>query len=92
MPVTTYRFVLLTADGLWRYNGAGLSEYAPTDYADFRLVAGYAAPAWVHHSVFYQIFPDRFADGDPASNVTTGEWIYRDCPVEARAWDRLTRL
>jgi glycosidase len=24
------------------------------------------APAWVHQAVFYQIFPDRFANGDPA--------------------------
>ncbi len=25
-----------------------------------------SAPAWVHEAVFYQIFPDRFANGDPA--------------------------
>jgi len=37
-----------------------------TDTDDFRLLAGYEAPIWVRNSVFYQIFPDRFADGDPA--------------------------
>ena len=25
-------------------------------------------PAWVRDAVFYQIFPDRFADGNPANN------------------------
>lgn len=28
----------------------------------------FMAPDWVHDAVFYQIFPDRFADGDPANN------------------------
>ncbi len=25
-----------------------------------------SAPDWVHEAVFYQVFPDRFANGDPA--------------------------
>jgi alpha-glucosidase len=87
MPTMAYRFVLLTDDGLWTYNGTGLHEYTPTDYHDFRLLADYDPPRWVERSVFYQIFPDRFADGDPANNVKTGEWVYRDCPVQARGWD-----
>ena len=32
-------------------------------------------PDWIYGRVFYQIFPDRFADGEPASN-----------PKEAPAW------
>lgn len=86
MPIVTYRFVLLTDDGLWTYNGGGLYEYSPTDYADFRLLADYVAPQWVQRSVFYQIFPDRFADGDPSNNVRTGEWIYHNTAVTARQW------
>jgi alpha-glucosidase len=87
MPVVTYRFVLHTADGVWTLNGSGLHAHTPTDYADFRLVADYPALAWARRSVFYQIFPDRFSDGDPATNVQTGEWLYRGQPVQARAWD-----
>lgn len=26
-------------------------------------------PDWIHRTVFYQIFPDRFADGDPTNDV-----------------------
>ncbi len=87
MPVVTYRFVLLTDSGPWTYTGAGWTEYAPTDYNDFRLVADYRPPAWVKRSVFYQIFPDRFADGDPSNNPRDGAWIYRGQPIVARAWD-----
>lgn len=32
-------------------------------------------PAWVQDAVFYQIFPDRFANGDPAND-----------PVDVQAW------
>jgi alpha-glucosidase len=89
MPVENYRFVLLTPHGVWHYNGLGISEHAPTDYHDFRLVADYRPPLWVTQSVFYQIFPDRFADGDSSNNVRDGEWIYEGKPVRARRWDEL---
>jgi cyclomaltodextrinase len=35
-----------------------------------------SVPAWVQDAVFYQIFPDRFANADPALN-----------PPDVRAWD-----
>ncbi len=86
MPVTTYRFLLFTADGVWWYNGSGLHRHVPTDAEDFRLLADYTAPAWLHDQVFYQIFPDRFADGDPANNVRDGEFEYRDVRSRAKRW------
>jgi glycosidase len=33
-------------------------------------------PSWVSDAVFYQIFPDRFANGDPSIN-----------PPNVRPWD-----
>lgn len=30
--------------------------------------APFVTPEWVRHAVFYQIFPDRFANGDPAND------------------------
>ena len=36
---------------------------------DFRLVAGFDPPSWLADRVFYQVFPDRFANGDPANDV-----------------------
>jgi alpha-glucosidase len=86
MPSTGYRFLLFTADGAWWYNGMGLHRHTPTDADDFQLLADYAAPAWVRDSVFYQIFPDRFADGDPANNVRDGEFEYRGQLARATHW------
>lgn len=86
MPLTSYRFLIFTEDGPWWYNAAGLQRGAPTDAQDFRLLAGYAAPAWVRNSVFYQIFPDRFADGNPGNNVQDDEYIYRGQPSRSRRW------
>lgn len=86
MPVTGYRFLLFSRAGAWWYNGTGLHAHVPTDADDFRLLVGYTAPAWVSRSVFYQIFPDRFADGDPANNVRDGEWTYGGHPARSRRW------
>ncbi len=86
MPVVGYRFLLFGSEGVWWYNGSGLHRHTPTDAEDFRLLADYAALAWVRDAVFYQIFPDRFADGDSETNPRTGEFAYRDHPIRARRW------
>jgi alpha-glucosidase len=86
MPTTHYRFGLFGRDGVFWYNGTGAHRHVPTDADDFRVLADYRSPRWLKGAVFYQIFPDRFADGDPASNVTDGEFIYRGEPARARAW------
>ncbi len=86
MPVVTYRFLLFVEDGVWWYNGSGLHRHTPTDAEDFRLLADYAAPAWVRDSVFYQIFPDRFANGDPTNDVRDKEYTYRGSMARHRAW------
>jgi len=86
MPVTGYRFLLFLPDTVWWYNGTGLHRNLVTDVHDFRLLAGYQAPSWVSQSVFYQIFPDRFADGNPANNVRPGEYTYWGEPVRVASW------
>ncbi|HRL13176.1 MAG TPA: hypothetical protein PKX07_14930, partial [Aggregatilineales bacterium] len=65
-PTMAYRFKILTADGAYYYNQLGVARHEMPDYYDFKLLANYAAPAWVKQAVFYQIFPDRFANGDPS--------------------------
>ncbi len=86
MPVSAYRFLIFCEDGAWWYNGTGLHRYLPTDAEDFRLLADYTAPSWVRESVFYQIFPDRFADGDPTNSVRDGEYEYHGLPSSSRRW------
>jgi alpha-glucosidase len=83
---TGYRFLVRARDGTLWYNALGVTRHYPTDANDFKLLAGYNAPAWVRDAVFYQIFPDRFADGDPANNVRDGEYRLGGRPVKARPW------
>ena len=52
----------------------------------FQYLAGYQAPEWAWKSVFYQIFPDRFRNGDPTNDVQTGEYLYEGRPVEKVEW------
>ena len=43
---------------------AGATVHDPPDATDFRLLAFDPPPSWLAGAVFYQIFPDRFANGD----------------------------
>jgi len=45
----------------------------PEDYPIFQI------PDWVHKGVIYQIFMDRFCNGDSALNQDFSECYYRDC-------------
>lgn len=86
MPLAHYRFLLFTRDGVWWYNASGVHRHNPTDAEDFRLLADNDAPAWLRDAVFYQIFPDRFANGDPTNDVREGEYAYRGRRAQARRW------
>jgi alpha-glucosidase len=89
MPRTSYRFLLLTSDGAWWLSAAGLTRHMPTDATDFKLLADHQAPDWLGASVFYQIFPDRFADGDPTNNMRSGGALIHGRPAIARRWGEL---
>ncbi len=47
-----------------------------SDEWKFRLSPGFATPDWAKGAVMYQIFTDRFCNGDPTNDVETGEYTY----------------
>ena len=64
-----YCFKIGTEDGYWYYyNGNGISGIEDINAFNFNLLTDFAAPLWVRDTVFYQIFPDRFYNGDPNLN------------------------
>ncbi|MEJ1088581.1 glycoside hydrolase family 13 protein [Microbacterium sp. Mu-80] len=81
-PRHGYRFVLVHEDGtvLW-LNQSGLHGGETLDAEDFALVANPAPPAWLHESVMYQVFPDRFARSAQADSHPTPDWAI------PTAWD-----
>lgn len=75
-PRLEYRFYLVCADRVYYYTQRGVTDYVPGHDTSFVLLTNYRAPEWVRHAVFYQIFPERFANGDPSNDVKTGEYTY----------------
>lgn len=69
-PLTSYRFLLVGADGAHRWlNGTGLHLRDVPDAFDFRLLTHTPPPEWAVDSVVYQVFPDRFARSSDAPSV-----------------------
>lgn len=74
---TQYRFIFV-APGLYEsLNAYGLFDHDVHSNNDFVVVSNKANPSWIRSSVFYQIFPDRFAKSD--RNYTLPNWAqHRD--------------
>ncbi len=70
------------------YDMLGPSEEHDDDY-DFRVIPGFRTPDWAKGAVLYQIFPDRFCNGDPGNDVRTGEYVYMEEPVRRVEEDAL---
>lgn len=48
----------------------------------FCITPGFHTPEWAKGAVMYQIYIDRFCNGDPDNDVTDEEYIYIGCPVQ----------
>lgn len=87
-PVVHYRFVVESAEGLFWLTAKGAQLHEPLDTFDFRIIANYTTPSWLHETVFYQIFPDRFANGDPANDIQPADFEYRGARPKTFAWEQ----
>ena len=63
-PSTAYRFVFVGHNKYEWLNALGLFDHDVHSSNDFVVVATPANPSWIRSSVFYQIFPDRFAKSE----------------------------
>ncbi len=70
------------------YDRAGLSRDRREQY-DFCIIPGFTTPDWAKGAVMYQIFTDRFYNGDPDNDVKNSEYSYLDHPAHMVAnWGR----
>ncbi len=72
-----YYFELRKGEEVYYYNKMGISR----DLAkrnSFRLAPNFSTPAWAKGAVMYQIYTDRFCNGDPTNDVLTREYYYID--------------
>lgn len=57
------------------YNKRGVTEDLQRAYS-FGIIPGFFTPDWAKGAVMYQIYVDRFCNGDPSNDVMTGEYSY----------------
>jgi alpha-glucosidase len=71
------------------YSRRGLELRPPTNSLQFKLIPGFTVPNWMRGAVLYQIFIDRFHNGDPTNDVLTNEYMYDNWPsVRIEDWDQ----
>ena len=85
-----YQFYLVTDERVYYYNQKGISGDVLDEVYDFKILTDYQQPAWVKEGVFYQIFPDRFCNGNQYNDVESGEYSFDGYPsVRVKEWDRI---
>ena len=57
------------------YNRCGVFDRVIDEYS-FVIVPGFSTPDWAKGAVMYQIFVDRFYNGDKSNDVEDAEYIY----------------
>lgn len=58
-------------------------------FFNYEITPGFSTPDWAKGAVFYQIYVDRFANGDPSNDVLDREYIYIGEPVTRVAdWNK----
>ena len=83
-----YHFKVEKDGAVCYYNRLGASD-EDTDQFDFKITPGFHTPDWAKGAVMYQIFVDRFCNGDPTNDVQTCEYVYIGKPVyQVNDWSR----
>lgn len=84
--VVGYRFLVQDDAGDRWLTAAGEIDWDPPDMWDFKLLVGRKTPSWVTNTVWYQIFPDRFAtSGRHRIEAGWADWCDWDAPVASGA-------
>ncbi|MDD3340303.1 MAG: glycoside hydrolase family 13 protein [Lachnospiraceae bacterium] len=86
---TIHYFFELQVDRLrCYYNQLGVTRDLQ-EYHSFALAPGFHTPEWAKGAVMYQIFVDRFYNGDKTNDVENHEYFYiGDHTVKVEDWDK----
>ncbi|MBQ4564374.1 MAG: glycoside hydrolase family 13 protein [Lachnospiraceae bacterium] len=85
-----YAFRVENETGSCYYQRFGAVDELQND-GYFLIVPGFTVPEWSRGAVYYQIFVDRFCNGDPTNDVLDNEYSYlKDATVEqVKDWNSL---
>lgn len=77
----SYQFFIATENHIYYYDQAGMHDHILDEGHNFRILTDYVQPEWVKNAVFYQIFPERFCNGDDSLSVKDNEYIFDGFPA-----------
>jgi alpha-glucosidase len=83
-----YYFKIISGNLQCYYNRHGVEQELNENYS-FGIAPGFSTPAWAKGAVIYQIFVDRFYNGDRSNDVENREYYYLgDGSVKVEEWDK----
>lgn len=84
----SYHFEIKVGKIIAYYDARGLSHEV-NEYYDFVVIPGFKTPKWAKGAVMYQIYVDRFYNGDKTNDVESNEYCYIGEPVsKVKDWDK----
>lgn len=83
-----YYFEIITGGMCCFYNKKGPVRNLE-EFFNFKIIPGFHTPDWAKGAVIYQIFVDRFYNGDPNNDVLDKEYMYINEKVsKVENWDK----
>ena len=76
-----YAFRIIAGDQEFVYTRTGIRKRNGIRRGWWYYAPDFEIPKWAKGAVMYQIFTDRFCNGDPSNNVEEGEYIYNGAKV-----------
>jgi len=71
------------------YDAEGVCQN-PQEQKELEIYPDFHTPEWARGAVMYQIYVDRFCNGDVSNDVETGEYFYLgDISVQVTDWNKI---
>lgn len=82
----SYYFHIRKNNSSYYYNKRGVFKDIDSVF-NFRLITGFKTPDWAKGAIMYQIFVDRFYNGDKSNDVVDNEYVYLGMAAQHKNWN-----
>lgn len=84
-----FYFEIFSEGEVYYFGLNGISTCYPNKKDCFEMISGLTVPKWISGSVCYQIFPDRFCNGDRSNNVKDKAYEFDGGTVNTHTFDEI---
>lgn len=86
-----FYFEIIKGNEVCKYNRLGVTEDIQ-EWNSFEIIPGFHVPEWAKGAIMYQIYVDRFCNGDQSNDVVDREYYYiTDQVRQVKNWDEMPR-